>query len=151
ITVFWDGVQVINFTDTEAQPYLAGGVSLDMWTDTTPYVMSVDDVTVTAPTLDQTITFNEPATHAYGDGFAAAATASSGRAVTLPGVSGPATVAGDTVSIISTGMVTIRASQSGDANFKPATMVERSFTTTAATLTVSADNKTKVYGAAVPA
>src|SRR5437588_5059874 len=30
--------------DTDPQPVTAGGISLDMWTDLTPYTLSVDDV-----------------------------------------------------------------------------------------------------------
>ena len=33
IAVYFDGTQVISVTDTEAQPYLSGGISVDMWTD----------------------------------------------------------------------------------------------------------------------
>src|SRR5262249_5725956 len=46
ITVYFDGVQMISMSDAEAQPYPAGAVSLDMWTDLASYVMSVDDVVV---------------------------------------------------------------------------------------------------------
>src|SRR6185436_8446775 len=38
IVVFYDGTQMIDAIDIEAQPYLSGGVSLDMWTDTAQYV-----------------------------------------------------------------------------------------------------------------
>jgi hypothetical protein len=48
IAVSYDGSQVINVTDVESNPYLTGTVGIDMYTDSTPYTMSVDDVTVTA-------------------------------------------------------------------------------------------------------
>ena len=47
ITVFYDGDQVMSMTDAEPTPYLSGGISADMWTDTIGYTMSVDDVAVT--------------------------------------------------------------------------------------------------------
>jgi hypothetical protein len=46
IAVYFDGNQMISVTDVEAQPYLSGGISADMWTGSTAYTMSVDDVVV---------------------------------------------------------------------------------------------------------
>jgi len=46
ITVFYDGTQMISATDTEATPYLTGGISVDLWTDATGYSMWVDSVVV---------------------------------------------------------------------------------------------------------
>jgi hypothetical protein len=53
--------------------------------------------------------------------------------------------------VIGPGVVNVRASQSGDNNFKVAPSVDRSFAVNPAVLTVTAANKTKVYGAALPA
>jgi hypothetical protein len=50
ISVLFDGTQVINTTDTEALPYLTGGISVDLWTDATGYSMWVDNVVVNALT-----------------------------------------------------------------------------------------------------
>jgi uncharacterized repeat protein (TIGR01451 family) len=52
IAVSYDGQQMMSVTDVEAQPYLSGGISADMWTATTPYTMSLDDVIV-APIVVQ--------------------------------------------------------------------------------------------------
>ena len=49
ITVSYDGVQRISTIDLEPQPLTSGGISADVWTDTAPYIMPVDLVTVTAP------------------------------------------------------------------------------------------------------
>jgi len=49
IMVFYDGVQMISTTDLEPQPLRSGGISADVWTDTTPYTMPVELITVTAP------------------------------------------------------------------------------------------------------
>ena len=43
IQVFYDGVQYINVTDTS---FSSGGISLDMWTYSTPYVMDLGNITV---------------------------------------------------------------------------------------------------------
>ena len=52
IVVYYDGAQVIDVTDTgfDSRPALAsGGVSLDLWTQSTAYVMGVDDIVVRSP------------------------------------------------------------------------------------------------------
>jgi hypothetical protein len=48
ISVSYDGTVYINTTDTEATPYLTGGVSVDLWTDTVRYSMLVDNLVVTS-------------------------------------------------------------------------------------------------------
>src|SRR5947208_2527262 len=114
--------------------------------------MHVDDVVVTAPVTDQTITFDAPANHTYGDApFVPAVSASSALPVTLSILSGPATMTGTNIALTGIGTVTVRASQAGDQGFKAAVAVDRSFTVGPATLTVMPDNKTNVYGTAVPA
>ena len=47
LSAFYDGTLVATASDTESNPYSTGGVSVDMWTDTTSYTMSVDDMIVT--------------------------------------------------------------------------------------------------------
>ncbi len=47
IAVYFDGGQVVSVSDPEVTTYQTGGVSLDLWTDLTPYSMQVDDVAVT--------------------------------------------------------------------------------------------------------
>ena len=46
IAVYFDGQQLITTSDGEAQPYPSGGISLDHYTGTTPFAMTVDDVSV---------------------------------------------------------------------------------------------------------
>jgi hypothetical protein len=48
ISVTCDGTVYINTTDTEATPYLTGGVSVDLWTDAVGYRMLVDNLVVTS-------------------------------------------------------------------------------------------------------
>jgi hypothetical protein len=81
------------------------------------------------PRTAQTLTFAQPADHTYGDvPFALTATASSGLPVSFALISGPASLAGSTLTLTSSGIVTIRATQAGDATWAPATPEERSFT-----------------------
>jgi hypothetical protein len=151
ISVFLDGNQMMSVMDAEAQPLTSGGVSVDMWTETNSYVMNVDDVTVAAPVGDQTIAFAPLSNHTYGDApFGLSAIASSGLPVSFNIVSGPAVLSGSNVTVTAAGTVVIRASQSGDASYQNAPAVDRSFIVNPATLTVRADDKTKVYGAALP-
>ncbi|WP_201568449.1 Ig-like domain-containing protein [Imperialibacter sp. 75] len=87
---------------------------------------------VTAPEVaekqEQTITFAAIADKTFGDAaFALEATATSELAVSFEVVSGPVTLAGNTISITGAGSATIRATQAGNEAFKPATPVERSF------------------------
>jgi hypothetical protein len=49
IQVYYDGTQVADVTDNgfDSQPaYLSGGISADMWVNTSPYTMVVDDISV---------------------------------------------------------------------------------------------------------
>jgi hypothetical protein len=71
--------------------------------------------------------------------------------VTFSIVSGPATNAGDTITLTGAGTVTIRASQAGNNNFNPAPDADQSFTVDPAAITVTADAKSKTYGATDPA
>src|SRR6266850_4531053 len=151
ISVFLDANQMMSVMDTEAQPLISGGVSVDMWTDTSAYVMNFDDVTVAAPVGDQTITFAPLPNRTYGDApFGLSASASSGLPVSFNVLSGPAVLSGSNITITAAGTVVVRASQAGDASYKNGPAVDRSFIVNPATLTVSADDKTKVYGAALP-
>ncbi len=86
--------------------------------------------TVSAPgLLNQTITFNALPNKVTTDPpFTLSATASSGLPVTFSLVSGPATLSGNTVTLNGTsGTVSIRASQAGNAQYNPAPDVTRSF------------------------
>jgi uncharacterized repeat protein (TIGR01451 family) len=64
IGVYYDGAQVLSVTDVEPQPYLSGGIGADMWTDSSMYVVSMDDVLVTplAVADSYTVTQNLPLT-----------------------------------------------------------------------------------------
>ena len=78
---------------------------------------------------NQTITFGALTNRTYGEPpFAVSATASSGLPVSFSILSGPATISLTNVTLTSTGVVTIRASQAGNANYNAAPNVAQSFT-----------------------
>jgi hypothetical protein len=98
----------------------------------------------------QTITFPALPNLTYGTSpIVLAATANSGLAVTYT-VTGPAKLSGSTLTITGAGAVTVTASQGGNSDYATATPVSQSFTVARATLTVTADNSVKTYGAAHP-
>ena len=78
--------------------------------------------------LSQTIEFGPLADKVFRDPpFDVSASASSGLDVSFAIVSGPATIAGGTITITGAGTVVVRASQSGDDTFAPASS-DASFT-----------------------
>ncbi len=80
----------------------------------------------------------------------ASATSSSGLAVAFTSATtGVCTVSGTSVTLLGPGTCTLNADQAGDANWNAATQVQRSFTATAATLSVTpgAATGTSVGGA----
>ncbi|ATC63708.1 hypothetical protein CMV30_06930 [Nibricoccus aquaticus] len=90
-------------------------------------VVNKADQTITFPVIADKLTTAAP--------FALTATASSSFTVTYAVTSGPATIAGNTVTITGAGSVTIRASQAGDVNYNSA-FTDRTFTVTKAVATV---------------
>ena len=108
---------------------------------------------ITINPATQTITFPAIASRAYGSApFAVTATSSAGKnyPVTISVQSGPASIAGGTVTLTGAGTVVLQASQAGNADYSAATTTQ-SFQVTPATLTVSANNASRAYGAANPA
>jgi alpha-tubulin suppressor-like RCC1 family protein len=81
---------------------------------------------------DQTISFTGPASQPFSlVPITLGATATSGLPVTFSVASGPATVSGTTLTLTSSGTVTVRATQAGDANRNAAPEIDQSFTVTA--------------------
>ena len=157
ITVYYDTNQVLSVTDDGSfdgqGAYTNGGISVDMWTEYVTYTMSVDNVIVyPIVKTDQTITFDPLANKTYGDvPFTLAASASSGLLVSFSIVSGSATISGNEVTITGAGTVNVQASQMGNDVYNPATDIDQSFNVTPASLTVTADDKSKTQGLANPA
>jgi len=109
--------------------------------------------TLTIHKAAQAITFEAPAGKIYGDTpFTLTATGgASGNPVNLSIVSGPATLAGNVLTLTGAGTVGVRAGQAGNANYTDAPAVEQSFAVAKKLLTVKAENKTKAYGQNNPA
>ena len=101
-----------------------------------------------SPVTSQTITFNPLSNVTYGSGpIALTATASSGLPVSYL-VTGPVLRSGSSLTTTGTGVVTVTASQSGNANYSAATPVVRSFEVVKALLTVKANDVSRSYGTA---
>ncbi|MGV3587660.1 MAG: T9SS type A sorting domain-containing protein [Adhaeribacter sp.] len=99
----------------------------DRYLAATPVDVSFN-VRSSAVKQSQTISFAALVNKNYGDApFTVSATASSGLPVSFRVVAGGATISGNTVTLIDSGMVTIRASQAGNANYLAAPVVDRSF------------------------
>ena len=85
------------------------------------YLAAAQTVTFTVTSINPTISFMVP-NHNYGDvPFTVAATSNSTGAFTYTVVSGPATIAGSTVTLTGTGTVVLQASQAADSNYAGAT------------------------------
>ena len=83
---------------------------------------------VTVSAMDQTISFGTLADVPFSaTPVTLTATASSGLPVNFSVVSGPATLAGNSLTLTGTGSVTVRASQAGNASFNAAADVDRGF------------------------
>jgi gliding motility-associated-like protein len=112
----------------------------------TNYLFTFTNSTLTVTAATQTITFAALAGKTYGDvPFALNASSDAGLPVTYSVVSGPATISGNTVTITGAGNVTIAADQAGNGNYSAAAQVTQSFTVAKASLTVTANSKTKTY------
>ncbi|WP_305983281.1 beta strand repeat-containing protein, partial [Roseivirga thermotolerans] len=98
--------------------------------------------------IAQSITFNALEAKTYGDeDFELTGTASSNLTVTYTSSNtNVATVSGSTVSIVGAGETTITASQAGNDSYSAATDVTQVLTVNKATLTATADDKSKTYG-----
>ncbi|ABQ24971.1 beta strand repeat-containing protein [Geotalea uraniireducens] len=102
---------------------------------------------------NQAITFATLPVKTYGDAdFGAGATVSSGLPLTYSSDNeAVATVAADgQIHIVAAGGATITATQAGDANYNAASAQTLALTVSKATITVTADNKSRAYGATDP-
>jgi hypothetical protein len=100
----------------------------------------------------QTVSFDAPTGVTYGDADAAlGATASSGLPVTYASSTPEVCTTTDAgaLHVVAAGTCTVTASQAGDSTYAPAEQA-RTFTIAKATLTVTADDKSRTYGEANP-
>ena len=95
---------------------------------------AVVDQSFTVVKATQSITFGALSNKTFGNSpFNVNGTASSSLPVTFSIASGPATAAGNTVTITGAGAVVVRATQAGNANFNAAVAVDQNFTVAKAT------------------
>jgi len=102
-------------------------------------------VTMVAPTIGFTVP-----NQSYGaSGFSVSASSNSTGVFTYTVTSGPATVSGSMLTLTGIGTVTLQASEAADGNYTAGTKTA-SFTVSATGLQVTANNATRLYGAANP-
>jgi hypothetical protein len=95
--------------------------------DTGVFVANLTAAPAPVP-VAQSISFPSPSDQLVNGSFTPAGTSTSGLTITYQVISGPASVSGNNVVLSGTpGLVTIRASQSGNAAFLAAAPLERSF------------------------
>lgn len=104
-------------------------------------------VTVTRDKASQTITFANPGDQLTTATVNLSATGGGSTSlVTFAVTSGPGSISGGNVlTFTGAGSVTITASQAGDANYYPATLVARTFTVTKATALVTLNSLSQIY------
>ncbi|WP_137404778.1 MBG domain-containing protein [Echinicola rosea] len=103
---------------------------------------------------DQTIDFGPIAAKVYGDATFTLGDAQTDQGLQVTYVADDPSVvsiSGNQATILNAGTTQITASQNGNQTTNAAASVDQTLTVTAAALTVTAEDKTKVYGAADPA
>ena len=116
------------------------------------YTFSYVNGTLTVTQASQTITFAAPASPVtYGvSPISLSASASSGLAVTFSVSSGSCSVSGSTLTVTGASTCVVAANQAGNADYSAAATASHSIVVNAAVLTVTANNASRVYGAANP-
>jgi gliding motility-associated-like protein len=115
------------------------------------YSSGCASVTVIVNKYDQTITFDPIPGMIYGDPDFNPASSSSGLAITYSSSNtSVATIVSGKVHITGVGSCDINASQPGNSSYNPATPVIQTLTVSKASLTVTANSKSKIYGASDP-
>ena len=115
----------------------------------TNYLAAGNTGTLTITQIAPTLTVIVP-NHTYGDApFGVTATSNSTGAFRYTVISGPVTVSGNMVTITGVGTVILQTAEAADTNYTAGTQ-QATFTVSKAVLTISANNTTRLYGAANP-
>jgi hypothetical protein len=117
------------------------------------YTAGTQNASYTVAQATQTITFTaptSPVTYGVSPITLVATGGASGNTVVFSVVSGPGTISGTTLTITGVGTVVVAANQAGNTNYSAATQVTQTVVSRA-TLTVTANNASRVVGAANPA
>lgn len=140
-----DPVITITYNGTPTVPSEAGSYTVSAVINDPVYQGSATGTLVIAK-APQTISFPAPSNRVFGDPpFDLSASASSGMPVSFNLLGGPATINGSTITLTGAGIVTVLASQQGDANHLPADPVEASFTVAKAAAAVALDDLEVAY------
>lgn len=121
----------------------------------TNYLSRTEIVSFSIGLASQTITFGSLSAKSYSnETFTVSATSSSSLIVSFTsGSSSVCTTSGSyggTITLLGVGTCVINANQVGDANTAAASQVSQNFTVNTRAITLTADAKTKVYGATEP-
>jgi hypothetical protein len=109
------------------------------------------DVQVVIQPASQAISFGAISDTTYGAApFALTGTSTFGLPVSYSVVSGPASITDGVLTITGAGTITIEATQAGNDQIAAATPVDVTFHVAQATLTVTINNQSAVYGATLP-
>lgn len=124
-------------------------------TSDTNYLARTDVVSFSIGLASQTITFGSLSAKNYSsDTFTVSATSSASLTVVFTSASQSVCttsgLSGSTITLLSVGTCVINANQIGDASVSPASQVSQNFTVNPRAITVTADAKTKAYGATDP-
>jgi hypothetical protein len=124
-------------------------------TTDTNYLSRTDTVSYSIGLASQTITFGSLSTKNYSsETFTVSATSSASLPVAFTSASQSVCTtsgtSGSVVKLLNVGTCVINANQIGDANVSAANTVSQDFTVNPRAITVTADAKTKVFGAAEP-
>jgi gliding motility-associated-like protein len=138
----------------------SGNIALSVGDNTITTIVKAQDgttktytITVTRLGIPQTLTFTalSPVTYGVADITPGATSTNSTLPITYSSSNtSVATIIGGKIHVVGAGSTTITASQSGDATYNAATPISQGLTVNTASLTVTAINQTKVYGAVNP-
>jgi hypothetical protein len=122
-------------------------------TTDTNYLERTDAVSFSIGLASQTITFGSLSAKSYSsDTFTVSASSSASLTVVFssgsPTICTTSGTSGSTITLLGVGTCVINANQAGDSNVGAASQVSQNFTVNARAITVTADAKTKAYGAA---
>jgi hypothetical protein len=135
----------VTYDGSTTAPINAGSYAV-LATITAPGYTGATSGTLNIAKAPQTITFPAIGDRAFGEpAFPLNASASSGLPVTFEVVSGPATLSGNLLTITAQGTITVRAAQSGNANYAAAAPVERIFAASKSVATVTLGSLSQVY------
>jgi hypothetical protein len=122
----------------------------------TNYLSRTDIVSFSIGLASQAITFGSLSARSYSDEtFTVSATSSASLTVLFtsgsPSICTTSGVDGGIITLLGVGTCVLNANQMGDANTAAASQVSQNFTVNPRPITVTADGKTKTFGAADPA